>query len=347
VLAHLDEWVLRQKPDVVHVNCGLHDLKRSKTDGLYQVALDRYSENLRRIVARIREGSNAVLVFANTTPIHDERHARRGADFDRTEADVKRYNAAASAVMSELGVPVHDLHWVVEQGGPETMLGSDGTHYTATASDRLGEAVADCVLRHVTIRRYRPLPRPGSGPEASAAYHKAATRRDAMVPKAYRQLEVGKFRIPADVDAWKVQRPMVLRAVLESLGDLPSRPTPSRARIISRELRSGYTLERVSISNGVDGEVTALLLIPEIRKGQVPAILWLHSSTPDKTQVIIPGTNGGAEPLGEVFVREGYAVLSPDSYWHGDRAGTGPSGTEAGRAEQEDLFKLRSRAGAS
>ena len=87
--------------------------------------------------------------------------------------------------------------------------------------------------------------------------------------------------------------------------------------------------------------MTALLLVPTGRKGPVPAILWLHSSTPDKTQVIIPGTNGGAESLGETFVRAGYAVLAPDSYWHGDRAGTGPSGTaESGRAEQEDLFKL-------
>jgi dienelactone hydrolase len=91
----------------------------------------------------------------------------------------------------------------------------------------------------------------------------------------------------------------------------------------------------------MDGEVTALLLVPHARKGRVPAILWLHSSTPDKTQVIIPGTNGGAESLGEAFVRAGYAVLAPDSYWHGDRAGTGPSGAaEVGRVEQEDLFKL-------
>ena len=87
--------------------------------------------------------------------------------------------------------------------------------------------------------------------------------------------------------------------------------------------------------------MSALLLVPTVRKGPVPAVLWLHSSTPDKTQVIIPGTNGGAEPLGEVLVRAGYAVLSPDSYWHGDRAGSGPSGTAAtGRTEQEDLFKL-------
>jgi hypothetical protein len=43
VLAHLDEWVLRHKPDVVHLNCGLHDLKRSKTKGHHQVELDRYA----------------------------------------------------------------------------------------------------------------------------------------------------------------------------------------------------------------------------------------------------------------------------------------------------------------
>ena len=26
ILKHLDEWVLRQSPDIVHINCGLHDL---------------------------------------------------------------------------------------------------------------------------------------------------------------------------------------------------------------------------------------------------------------------------------------------------------------------------------
>src|SRR5437764_13752234 len=67
VLAHLDEWVLRQKPDVVHLNCGLHDLKRSRKDGRHQVELDRYEANLRQIVARIRERTDAALVFADTT----------------------------------------------------------------------------------------------------------------------------------------------------------------------------------------------------------------------------------------------------------------------------------------
>lgn len=82
--------------------------------------------------------------------------------------------------------------------------------------------------------------------------------------------------------------------------------------------------------------MTSLLLLPEGRTGRGPAILWLHSSTPDKTQIIIPKSNGGEKPLGEALVRSGYAVLAPDSYWHGDRAGTA---ADSGRAEQEDLFK--------
>jgi dienelactone hydrolase len=162
-----------------------------------------------------------------------------------------------------------------------------------------------------------------------------------MVPEVFRRLEIGTFPVPSDARAWGEQRPKVLRAVVESLGDLPPRPSPVRARVVTRELRPGYTLERVSLDNGADGEVSALLLVPAARAGRVPAILWLHSSTPDKTQVIIPGTNGGTESLGEAFVRAGYAVLAPDAYWHGDRVATGPSGAaETGRTEQEDLHKL-------
>jgi dienelactone hydrolase/lysophospholipase L1-like esterase len=341
VLKHLEEWAIRVKPAVIHFNCGLHDLKRLKKDRTYQVELDRYEANLRQIVARLRKETSAALVFANTTPILDDRHAKRGANFDRSEADVRRYNEAALRVMSEVGVPVHDLHWVVAQGGPEKMLGGDGTHYTPAGNARLAEAVTDCVLRQLTVVQYRPLKAPPSGPQAEADYRKDEARRDALVPAVYRKLRVPDFPLPADADAWKRQRPEVRRKVIEALGDLPPRPPPVRARVVSRELRRDYTLERVAIDNGADGKVSALLLVPHKRPRPAPAILWLHSSTPDKTQIIIPDTNGGKESLGEVFVRSGYVVLAPDAYWHGDRVGTGPAGAaETGRAEQESLHKL-------
>ena len=340
VLENLEEWAIREKPDVVHLNCGLHDLKRTRPDGRHQVELDAYEANLRRIISRVLGETKASLVVANTTPIIDERHARRKADFDRTDADVRRYNAAAESAGRGAGVPIDDLYRVVEQGGPGTMLGPDGTHYTPEGYDRLAEAVADCVARQLAIVGYRPRPDPASGPEAAEAYRKAAADRDRQVPPASRRPLVAELRVPSDAAEWGGRRPGILGAVSRSLGDLPERPNPPRSRIVSREIRRGYTLEKVAIDNGEDGEVTSLLLIPEARRGPVPAILWLHSSTPDKTQVITPRTNGGDEPLGEVLARAGYAVMAPDSYWHGDRVGTGPSGpSETGRAEQEDLFK--------
>jgi lysophospholipase L1-like esterase/dienelactone hydrolase len=340
VLKHLDEWVVRAKPAVVHLNCGLHDLKRDKKTGKYQVELADYERNLKQLVARLRQETSAALVFANTTPILDDRHAKRRAGFDRLEADVQRYNAVALRVMREAGVPVHDLHRVVEEGGTEKLLGPDGTHYTPAGYERLADAVADCLLRQLTIVQDKPLPRPAAA-EKAEAYHKAEAQRDALVPPAYRKASVGEFHVPESAAAWKQQRADVLHNVVQSLGDLPPRPSPPRVRRVTRELRPGYVLEKVALDNGVDGEVSALLLIPEKLSRPAPAVLWLHSSTPDKTQVLIPNTNGGVEPLGEVLVRAGYVVLSPDAHWHGDRVGTGPSGpAETGRAEQESLFKF-------
>jgi lysophospholipase L1-like esterase len=342
VLKHLDEWVIREKPAVVHLNCGLHDLKLSMKTKEHQVPREKYEANLKEIVTRIRKGTSAALVFANTTPIHDERHARRGADFDRFEADVQRYNESAVKVMREAGIPVHDLHGIIADGGSAKLLDSDGTHYTAAGYERLADAVADCVLRQLIVNRPHTPTAPRKDPKAdAAAYRKAEAERDALVPKAYKDVRAPEFRIPESAAAWQERRPALLKAVRDSLGDLPPRPSPLKVRLVSREFRPGYTLERVSIDNGVDNEIGGLLLIPEKRTKPAPAIVWLHSSTPDKTNIITPHTEGGDEPLGEVFVRAGYVVLAPDAYWHGERAGTGPAGSsETGRIEEESLHKL-------
>jgi dienelactone hydrolase len=122
---------------------------------------------------------------------------------------------------------------------------------------------------------------------------------------------------------------------------MPQRPRPEQARIVSREVHTAYTLERSAIENGAGNEVSWLLLLPRGKTRPVPGVLWLHSSTPNKDQILARDSMWGAEPLGETLVRAGYAVLSPDAFWHGDRVGTGPAGSaETARDEQESLFKL-------
>jgi lysophospholipase L1-like esterase/dienelactone hydrolase len=329
-LKHLDELVIREKPAVVHIHCGMHDIRVDKQTHKHQVELPEYIDNLRKIISRIRSETKAAIVFANITPVLDARHAARKSDADRFEADVQKYNAAATALMQELGVPVHDLHWAVEQGDPEKLLGPDGIHYTPEGYEVLGETVADSVLRALEIAKYPADPPAPPSVEAGTKYHKEQAERDAQVPAFYKKLPVPELPMPQNAEAWQKQRPEVLRAVVDSLGDLPPRSSPQRVRRITREIRTGYTVERVSIDNGVDSEVTALVLIPDKHQEPAPAILWLHSSTPDKNQILTPNTNGGDEPLGEAFVRAGYVVMAPDACWYGDRADTTPGGPMEG-----------------
>jgi dienelactone hydrolase len=242
--------------------------------------------NLRKIVARLRREPVVAAVFA-------------------MHANAQGHDAIATAVMHEANIPVHVL--------PDA------------DTERLAEAVADCVMRQWIVLHYSKWnPSHPGGPEAAAKYRKAEAEHDAEVPAAYKNLPIGKFNVPEDAAAWRQQRPAVLRAVVDSLGDLPPRPAKTTARLVSRELRRGYTLERVSIDNGVGNDISALVLVPQKRQRPAPAILWLHSSTPDKNALITPGS--APESIGEAFVRNGYVVVAPDAWYYGDRAGNVPSG---------------------
>jgi lysophospholipase L1-like esterase len=62
--------------------------------------------------------------------------------------------------MKEAGVPVNDLHKVVEDRGREALLGGDGTHYTQDGYERLAEAVTNSILRSLAeTRQYSRLRR--------------------------------------------------------------------------------------------------------------------------------------------------------------------------------------------
>jgi lysophospholipase L1-like esterase len=145
VLKHLDEWVIRHDPAVVHFNAGLHDLKTDPKTGAKQVGPDDYKKNLAEIVRRLERETSARLVFATTTPVIDER-TRNKNPFVRNEADVEAYNRAAREVVaSSPAVVVDDLHATVMGLGPASALVADGVHFTPEARQAQGEQVARVV----------------------------------------------------------------------------------------------------------------------------------------------------------------------------------------------------------
>jgi lysophospholipase L1-like esterase len=143
VRQNLQAWALASAPDLVHVNCGLHDIKKPLDSDAIEISLDEYRENVRDILQRLKN-SGATVIWATTTPVIGERHhAIKG--FDRWEPDVDTYNEVALAIARELEVPVDDLFSVVMQAGKAELLTSDGVHYTPEGSELLGKAVAEFV----------------------------------------------------------------------------------------------------------------------------------------------------------------------------------------------------------
>ena len=147
VLANLDQWAIAEQPAVVHFNCGLHDLKMSRKTHKPQVSLEDYEKNLREIVDRLRKETKARIIFATTTPIRDQLHAKRRGDFDRHESDVERYNEVALKVMKEKGVEIDDLHAVVTEAGIDKVQRTDGTHYLPAGYQALAKAVVKSVTK--------------------------------------------------------------------------------------------------------------------------------------------------------------------------------------------------------
>jgi len=155
VLKHLEEWVIREKPAVVFFNCGIHDTKKFKSTGKFQVSPQQYAANLREIVQRIRNKTEAVVLFATTTPILDDRaaQARRDRDYELLNASVVQYNEIAQGIMNDLEVPVCDLYATLRNHGQPTpiddLIVSDGVHPTPAGRELLGDTVAAFVSMHL------------------------------------------------------------------------------------------------------------------------------------------------------------------------------------------------------
>lgn len=155
VLAKLVAWTIEQQPDIVHFNCGIHDIKKDKQTGRFQVPPEQYEANLRKIVDTLRKETPAKVIFATTTPILDDQAAqqRQKASYELLDASTIEYNRIALRVMKELSVPVDDLRAVCGEGDQRRQrFTNDGVHFTAAGRDLLGNAVAEFIESHLPAK---------------------------------------------------------------------------------------------------------------------------------------------------------------------------------------------------
>lgn len=138
VLQNIDEWLAAFRPDVIHINCGLHDIKVFET-GL-QVPLVNYKKNLEAIMKTL-VAYGATTVWATTTPVIDDWH-NRAKDFKRFTSDIKEYNAASVALAEAFSLPTNDMYTFVSHLRLDEVITPDGVHYTEVGYATLGDRVA-------------------------------------------------------------------------------------------------------------------------------------------------------------------------------------------------------------
>jgi lysophospholipase L1-like esterase len=156
LLQKLDEWAVKEQPDVVHFNCGIHDTKKNQKTGEYAVPPDKYEANLREIVQRLRKETRAKVVFALSTPIIDERTEElwKTRSYRLANASISDYNKIALRVMKELDVPVDDLHAALGSAAESARLHDKaGVHLTAEGTRKLAETVAAFVSTYLPSKK--------------------------------------------------------------------------------------------------------------------------------------------------------------------------------------------------
>lgn len=114
------------QPDILLLNCGLHDIKRNPETNAIQVDSASYRKNLEAIYQLLQK-RQIRLVWMRTTSVEDERHNTRSKAFKRYARDLDAYNAIADDVMHKHGVSIIDLYTFTRSLGSEHFV--DHVHY--------------------------------------------------------------------------------------------------------------------------------------------------------------------------------------------------------------------------
>jgi len=139
------------------------------------------------------------------------------------------------------------------------------------------------------------------------------------MPVELRDMKFPQWAVPNDLSRWQQSdREPTRQTLMKCLGELPTRPAPSKVKTLSREDRGDYVLERFEFHNGVDALVPGILLIPKKRDGRVPAIIGLHGHG-GSSETICTDTDN-PQCVGPDLARRGFIVAAIDTYFCGARA---------------------------
>lgn len=137
-------WIPPATVHMVHINCGLHDLRRDSGQSQPVNSLEEYAANLRSVFSYLASTGVSV-IWATTTPVNEALHGSPGMPRWHT-ADIAAYNQVSTGLALSYGFGINDLYGRLAEGAPEALHLADGVHFNRTGNELIGRYVADAIL---------------------------------------------------------------------------------------------------------------------------------------------------------------------------------------------------------
>lgn len=147
VASELDKW-LGKNTDVVHVNCGLHDIRYNPGSNRPVSTLEEYETNLNVIFSSLAK-SNCLVIWATSTPFLEAIHNTAKAS-KRYEHDLLRYNETSVKLAVQFGFHINDLYSLVSSVEFTQLLLEDGLHFTERGNKLIGKLISKSIVETVS-----------------------------------------------------------------------------------------------------------------------------------------------------------------------------------------------------
>jgi lysophospholipase L1-like esterase len=128
VLSYIRDLVSKSefRPQILLINCGLHDIKTNPETGQKAIDPSDYANNLKTIFGLLRKAGIRT-IWVNSTPVNDSIHNSGHVGFFRYNKDAVGYNHIADSICRQYKVPVIDLYSYSSHFPPAARM--DHVHY--------------------------------------------------------------------------------------------------------------------------------------------------------------------------------------------------------------------------
>lgn len=132
--------------DIVHINCGLHDIRCDEGSRTPLNDVATYRQNLHQIFDYLKQ-TGAIVIWASSTPFLEKVH-NLVKPSRRYLADIQSYNQAAADLAAQYGFVLNDLYSLMFTQDLTALMLCDGLHFNEFGSEMLAKQVAAAISQH-------------------------------------------------------------------------------------------------------------------------------------------------------------------------------------------------------